>query len=127
VSAPPGSVGCPRGGYVGGNHRGGVWAGWAALAGGPGEQDEFIAIRAGDTTVVKQAFQLRRRPVPPGQAVADALVLAGWTSLRFTWHDLTNRPGAVVAEIRRRWGRGQRHDRQFWKLEPIFGLCFQNS
>jgi hypothetical protein len=47
VSAPPGSVGRPRGGYVGGNHRGGVWAGWAALAGGPGEQDEFIAIRAG--------------------------------------------------------------------------------
>lgn len=30
----------------------------------------------------------------------NALVLAGWTVLRFTWHDLTSRPDAVVAEIR---------------------------
>jgi very-short-patch-repair endonuclease len=30
----------------------------------------------------------------------NALVLAGWTVLRFTWHDLTERPGQVVAEIR---------------------------
>lgn len=30
----------------------------------------------------------------------NALVLAGWTILRFTWHDLTTRPDAVVAEIR---------------------------
>jgi very-short-patch-repair endonuclease len=31
----------------------------------------------------------------------NALVLAGWTVLRFTWHDLTNRPVQVVAEVRR--------------------------
>lgn len=31
----------------------------------------------------------------------NALVLAGWTVLRFTWHDLTIRPDAVVAEIRK--------------------------
>jgi very-short-patch-repair endonuclease len=30
----------------------------------------------------------------------NSLVLAGWTVLRFTWHDLTERPGSVVAEIR---------------------------
>lgn len=30
----------------------------------------------------------------------NALVLAGWTILRFTWHDLTTRPDAVIAEIR---------------------------
>jgi very-short-patch-repair endonuclease len=30
----------------------------------------------------------------------NSLVLAGWTILRFTWHDLTQRPGEVVAEIR---------------------------
>jgi very-short-patch-repair endonuclease len=30
----------------------------------------------------------------------NALVLAGWTVLRFTWHDLMSRPQAVVAEIR---------------------------
>jgi very-short-patch-repair endonuclease len=30
----------------------------------------------------------------------NALVRAGWTVLRFTWHDLVNRPGYVVAEIR---------------------------
>jgi very-short-patch-repair endonuclease len=30
----------------------------------------------------------------------NALVLAGWIVLRFTWHDLTGRPEAVVAEIR---------------------------
>jgi very-short-patch-repair endonuclease len=30
----------------------------------------------------------------------NALVRAGWKLLRFTWHDLTNRPQCVVAEIR---------------------------
>ncbi len=30
----------------------------------------------------------------------NALVLAGWTVLRFTWHDLTARPEAVIAQIR---------------------------
>lgn len=30
----------------------------------------------------------------------NALVLAGWTVLRFTWQDLMSRPQAVVAEIR---------------------------
>lgn len=29
----------------------------------------------------------------------NALVLAGWTVLRFTWDDLTNRPEQVVAQI----------------------------
>jgi len=29
----------------------------------------------------------------------DALVRAGWVVLRFTWHDLTHRPGYVIAEI----------------------------
>lgn len=29
----------------------------------------------------------------------NALVRAGWRVLRFTWHDLTNRPGYVHAEI----------------------------
>lgn len=30
----------------------------------------------------------------------NAIVRAGWTLLRFTWHDLTNRPGYVIAQIR---------------------------
>jgi very-short-patch-repair endonuclease len=30
----------------------------------------------------------------------NALTRAGWTVLRFTWHDLLNRPGYVVGEIR---------------------------
>jgi very-short-patch-repair endonuclease len=30
----------------------------------------------------------------------NALVLTGWTVLRFTWHDLTSRPKAVIAQIR---------------------------
>jgi very-short-patch-repair endonuclease len=30
----------------------------------------------------------------------NAIVSAGWTLLRFTWHDLTQRPSAVIAEIR---------------------------
>jgi very-short-patch-repair endonuclease len=30
----------------------------------------------------------------------NALVRAGWQLLRFTWHDLTNRPAHVIAEIR---------------------------
>lgn len=31
----------------------------------------------------------------------NTLVLAGWTVLRFTWHDLTIRPDAVVVEVRK--------------------------
>jgi very-short-patch-repair endonuclease len=31
----------------------------------------------------------------------NALVALGWTVLRFTWVDLTQRPGYVVAAIRR--------------------------
>ncbi len=31
----------------------------------------------------------------------NVVVLAGWTVLRFTWHDLTQRPGEVVELIRR--------------------------
>jgi very-short-patch-repair endonuclease len=30
----------------------------------------------------------------------NALVRSGWDLLRFTWHDLTNRPDYVVGEIR---------------------------
>jgi very-short-patch-repair endonuclease len=30
----------------------------------------------------------------------NALVLAGWTVLRFTWHDLMSRPEVVIAQIR---------------------------
>lgn len=30
----------------------------------------------------------------------NALVLAGWTVLRFTWHDLTSQPAVVVAQIK---------------------------
>jgi very-short-patch-repair endonuclease len=30
----------------------------------------------------------------------NALARAGWTVLRFTWHDLVSRPAYVVAEIR---------------------------
>jgi len=30
----------------------------------------------------------------------NALEVTGWTVLRFTWHDLTQRPEAVIAEIR---------------------------
>ncbi len=29
----------------------------------------------------------------------NALVRAGWTLLRFTWHDLTTRPAECLAEI----------------------------
>jgi very-short-patch-repair endonuclease len=31
----------------------------------------------------------------------NALVAAGWTPLRFTWHDLIDDPNDVVAEVRR--------------------------
>lgn len=30
----------------------------------------------------------------------NSLVLAGWTVLRFTWHDLTRNPDRVINEIR---------------------------
>jgi very-short-patch-repair endonuclease len=41
----------------------------------------------------------------------NALEVAGWTVLRFTWHDLTQRPEAVIAEIRAVMARRQAHDR----------------
>jgi hypothetical protein len=30
----------------------------------------------------------------------NALILAGWTVLRFTWHDLTSRPQTVIVQIK---------------------------
>lgn len=30
----------------------------------------------------------------------NALILAGWTVLRFTWNDLVDRPGSIVAQVR---------------------------
>jgi very-short-patch-repair endonuclease len=41
----------------------------------------------------------------------NALEVAGWTVLRFTWHDLTQRPEAVIAEIRAVMARWQAKDR----------------
>jgi very-short-patch-repair endonuclease len=41
----------------------------------------------------------------------NAVVLAGWTVLRFTWHDLTQRPNEVIAEIRLAL-----HDRQIGRI-----------
>jgi very-short-patch-repair endonuclease len=41
----------------------------------------------------RRAFQYDRQR-------QNSIVLAGWTLLRFTWHDLTQRPDSVVAEIR---------------------------
>ncbi len=38
------------------------------------------------------------------RARQNALVLAGWTVLRFTWSDVSERPDRVVAEIRRALG-----------------------
>ena len=35
----------------------------------------------------------------------NRLILAGWTILRFTWRDLTERPGYVIATIRATVGR----------------------
>jgi very-short-patch-repair endonuclease len=37
----------------------------------------------------------------------NALVLAGWTVLRFTWHDLTNRPAEVIAQVKAALARPQ--------------------
>lgn len=37
----------------------------------------------------------------------NALVNAGWTVLRFTWHDLEGNPTRVVAEIRTALARSQ--------------------
>jgi very-short-patch-repair endonuclease len=36
----------------------------------------------------------------------NVLVRNGWTILRYTWHDLSNRPRAVLAEIAHRVARG---------------------
>jgi hypothetical protein len=39
------------------------------------------------------------RQVPSGPAQGERAGQSRWDLLRFTWHDLTNRPGYVVAEI----------------------------
>jgi very-short-patch-repair endonuclease len=46
----------------------------------------------------------------------NALVLAGWTVLRFTWHDLTHRPSAVVGMIA-----------NSVRQSPYVGRCVQNQ
>ena len=48
---------------------------------------------AGPTTEDVDRFRADR-------SKGNALVRAGWKLLRFTWHDLINRPEYVVAEIR---------------------------
>ena len=45
----------------------------------------------------REAFQSDR-------ARQNALVLAGWTVLRFTWADVRDRPAAVAAVLRRALG-----------------------
>ncbi len=44
---------------------------------------------------------LRRSVWEADHARQNALVLAGWTILRFTWHDYVDRRPALVAEVRR--------------------------
>jgi very-short-patch-repair endonuclease len=40
----------------------------------------------------------------------NTLELAGWTVLRFTWHDLTHQPAQVAAQIQAALGRTE-HER----------------
>lgn len=48
---------------------------------------------------------LRRDVWEADHARQNALVLAGWTILRFTWRDYTHRPTALVREVRAALGR----------------------
>lgn len=43
---------------------------------------------------------IRCRSLPHRPDKGNALVSAGWTVLRFTWHDLTSRPDYVLAQIK---------------------------
>ncbi len=48
------------------------------------------------------AFPVRRLAVEVDgwdRAKQNALVIAGWTVLRFTWHDIRDRPADTVARI----------------------------
>jgi very-short-patch-repair endonuclease len=44
---------------------------------------------------------LRRDVWEADHARQNALILAGWTLLRFTWRDYTDRPSRIVTEVRR--------------------------
>lgn len=57
--------------------------------------DEQVAVEVDGWAWHRDAESFRR-----DRQRQNALVLAGWTVLRFTWHDLTQRPDEVIAEIR---------------------------
>ncbi len=57
--------------------------------------DEQVAIEVDGWAWHQDAERFRR-----DRQRQNAVVLAGWTVLRFTWHDLTQRPDEVIAEIR---------------------------
>jgi very-short-patch-repair endonuclease len=52
-----------------------------------------IELDGGDSHVRKDVFE-------EDSARQNELILQGWTILRFTWDDVTKRPGYVAATIR---------------------------
>ena len=52
-----------------------------------------------------QAYHVTPERFQRDRSRQNRLVAAGWTVLRFTWRDLTDRPGYVVGTVRRLTGR----------------------
>jgi hypothetical protein len=81
--------------------RAGIW-GW--LANEP-IADRWGTICVGDIVFPRPMLLIElegraEEPVHRDRERLNRLVAAGWTALRFTWFDLTNRPDYVVATIR---------------------------
>lgn len=97
-----------------------LWAGPSSPVGGPAaaywhgpltrpHRGVDVAARPGCRRRPPPGVAARRRgvgaPNDPARFRADRrkgndLVAAGWVLLRFTWHDVTDRPEATVARIR---------------------------
>ncbi|MEU7815266.1 hypothetical protein [Pseudonocardia sp. NPDC049154] len=81
--------------------RGGGFPGWVlGLATPAGEVDVTFPLVRVAVEVDGWAWHVDVDRFRADRRKQNALVLDGWAPLRFTWHDLVNRPDAVVALLR---------------------------
>ena len=59
------------------------------------------------------AYHFGRQRLQWDDSCQNRLVLLGWTVLRFTWRDLVDHPGLVIAQVRAALARSQANLRKF--------------
>ena len=77
---------------------------YISVEGVAGDQETALG-RSSATVFVGQSQRMPHGRVFGGQVLAQCVVAAGWTVLRFSSADLLGRPEEVIAEIRAAVGR----------------------